>query len=154
MILTPQQVKDEITELSFQKITVKDSIYKCPHEQWVLEDLAQYHRKHPFDFVPESNDCDDASTELKEHIRQAVQKNPDWRGYGVPVAIIDITVSAFNTIGLSTWGNHEAEIIRTAEGKWLFYDRQNPNNIRDFRSLLSEEMGGDGSVIRCNSAVV
>lgn len=153
-ILTPQQIKDELTHLSFVLIEILGEVYKCPHERWVRTKLAPYLARRPWKYVLGPGDCEDARTSQEDDIRKAALKNPAWIGYDVPAAEINVTISSFNSLGLDQWGNHATEIIRVAEGYWLFCDRQNPNDLRDFRTLLPEEMGGDGSIVRCNSVRV
>lgn len=145
MIVTAEQVRGELAKLGFKEIVVKDAIYRCPSRKWIEEDLAPYHAMRPWEYEAESNDCDDAQTSAREDIRQAVQKNPDWHGYGVTAGEADVTIGTMNTLGFPKRCLHAALIIRLQEGNWIYYERQNPNNIRDFQELLD-----DGSIVSCD----
>ena len=136
MINTPVEIKQELKEKGFLKIIDLDGKYKTIDYKWLDTKFKTFQKSKPWIFDEESGDCDDAAMELFVDLKKAARKARAFKGFGVPIALVIVTLSVtsqFSTKGDRT--RHMTIIAKCSNGKWVLYEKTN-NTLYDLADLL------------------
>lgn len=147
MIIAAQQIQNELDAKGFKQVTCDDRSYFLPSIKWVYQ-LQQWHLKRPWKYEAEKSDCEDAAISSRDDARKAAQNGDIPDGCGFAFGIIKVGVSFMNTIMLDGGGTHAANIVRTVQGEWLYYDRQT-SIVKPLQNCLD-----DGDIIRLDSVCI
>lgn len=137
MINTPTEIENELKGFGIESIITLDSVYKTLSPVYVKKELRSYQQKFPWIYEDESGDCDDAAiTAIFSELRKAARRNKAYRGYGIPVALLIVTIPAtsrFSPDGKRS--KHLTVLIKCSDGKWYIYEKTN-DEVYDFQELL------------------
>lgn len=137
MINSDTEILAELKSFGLEQIIPLDSRYKTLSPVYVKQKLRAFQRQFSWIYEPESGDCDDAAiTAIFSELRKAARRNRAFKGFGIPVALLIVTLSA--TSRFAPDGNrskHMTILIKCSDGKWYIYEKTN-DMVYDFQEIL------------------
>lgn len=99
----------------------------CPTVKW-LQEFGDWCREHPWEYIPETLDCDDAALDAVVNASKGLKRNKKLWGNGHALLYSKVDMVYGETLcGITPVSNeavrHANNVARTKEG-WFFFERQ------------------------------